>query len=135
MSKVLNSIVGDSSDFSTRAIGGGTIAAGVTGTILTLTPPTGQRVRFTHLSTTAGVSQAGISVLFAAESVISEDVINGGAPNAGSISVGSFQEYAAAAPPSGNYLFWTGKADEALTVVKNAGNTAQIIYYGYEFGE
>ena len=135
MSEKLSTIVGKENDFATRLMDGGSIATGVTGTILTLTPPSGQRVRLTHLSTTAGTSQSGVSVLFAAETVVSEDVIDGDVPSAGSVSVGSYQDYTAGAPTRGNYLFWTGGANEVLTIVKNAGNTSQTIYYGYQFGE
>lgn len=135
MSEKLDTIVGKQNDFATRFMGGGSISIGSGGSLVTLAPPNGQRVRLTHLSTATGASQSGISVLFDAEVVISEDVINGDTPSASSISVGSYQDYAAGAPPNGNYLFWTGKVDEAITIVKNAGNTTQIVYYGYEFGE
>ena len=113
----------------------GTISAGVTGDILTITPPPGRRVRVTHLSTPPGASQAGISMGLGSETIVSEVAINGDAPSAGAVSVGEYQEYTAGAPPSGNYPFWTGAANEVAVISKNAGNTTQTIYYGYEFGE
>ena len=137
MSDKLSAIIKTGGDFITRAAAGGTIAIGATGgaTILTLTPPTGQRVRLTHLSTTAGANQVGISVLIGAETVISELDLDGDTPNtATKFSIGSYQAYGAAAPPLANYRQFTGKVDEALTITKNAGNTVSTIYYGYEYG-
>ena len=137
MSTTLSAIVEAGGDFITRAASGGTISSGVTGTILTLTPPSGQRVRLTHLSTTAGVSQTGISVATGASTIISNRELNGDSPIAFpdfDFSVGNYQPYSAGSPPSGNYHQFTGKTDEVLTLIKNAGNTTVTIYYGYEFG-
>ena len=137
MSEKLNSIVGKQNDFVTRAMSGGSIALSSPGTILTLTPPAGQRVRLTHLSIQTGF-QGGISVAFGATDVLSVINISGDNPSAvsSSYSVGSFQDYAAGVPPSGNYDYFTGGTDEPLTIVKDAaGSTTNIIYYGYQFGE
>ena len=137
MRATLGSVVTDGGDFITRAAAGGTIATGQTGLILTLTPPSGQRVRLTHMSTAASATpQDGISVLFGSTTVISELDVDGPEPQApGSrFSVGAYQAYGAGNPPSGNYAQFTGKTDEALTVLKNAGNTADVIFYGYEYG-
>ncbi len=124
-------------EFVASEAGGGTINSGVTGDILTLTPPAGQRVRLTHMSTLSGFEQNGISILFGSTTVLSEKIISGPVPNAQTdrYSIGSYQSYAAGAPPSGNHKFITGKTDEALIINKNAGNTARAIYYAYEFGE
>ena len=135
MSALLSTIVKNGGDFITRSASGGTIGAGVTGTILTLTPPAGQRVRLTHLSTTAGANQVGISVLIGASTLISELDLDGDSPNTtAKFSVGNYQSYAAGTPPVSNFHQFTGKTDEALTIVKNAGNTTVTIYYGYEYG-
>ena len=116
---------------------GGVINAGVTGDILTVTPPLGQRVKLTHLSTAAGFEQSGISLLFDAVTVLSEQLISGPQPwaNTGRYSIGKYQPYAAGAPPNGNHPFITGKTDEVLVINKNPGNIARLIYYAYEFGE
>ena len=51
-------------EFISFSSGSGVINGGAGGDILTLTPPSGQRVRVTHLSTTALAIQSGISILF-----------------------------------------------------------------------
>ena len=137
MSELLSTIVESGGDFITRSVGGSSIANGVTGTILTLTPPSGQRVKLTHLSTTAAAgAQVGISVIIGGVSVVSVLSVDGGSPQApGSrFSVGSFQAYGVGNPPSGNHLQFTGKIDEVLTIEKNAGATTTTLYYGYEYG-
>jgi hypothetical protein len=135
MSEPLSAIVKTGGDFITRFAGGGTIATGQTGLLLTLDPPSGQRVRLTHLSTTAGAAQSGISVLLGSDTVIDEMELDGDTPNqAANFSVGKYQPYAAGNPPMTNYHQFTGKTGEDLTITKNAGNTAAIIYYGYEYG-
>ncbi len=138
MSDKLSLIVESGGDFITRSASGGTISSGVTGTILTKTPPTGQRVRLTHLSTTAGTDQLGVSVLFGDVVVVDEDRLSGDNPQASGdyFSIGRFQAYGAALSrsPSKNFHQFTGKTRQSLTIVKDTGNTATDIYYGYEFG-
>ncbi len=140
MSEKLNTIVGKQNDFATRFMGGGTIPIGSSGTPVTVTPPPGQRVRLTHLSTTAGVSQTGIRVSFGG-SIVRSGTVNGEDPEgtggvSSTFSIGSYQAYPAGLPPSHNYMQWTGDTDEALTLTKyDAGATAQTVYYGYQLGE
>ena len=133
----INSLPIKNGEFAVLSASGGVIASGVTGDILTVTPPAGQRVKLTHLSTAAGFEQAGISILFGVTTVLSEKLISGPQPNAqvNRYSIGEYQPYAAGNPPNGNHLYITGKTDEVLTITKNAGNTARTIYYAYEFGE
>ncbi len=135
MSDKLNTIVEAGGDFITRAASGGTISTGVTGTILTLTPPTGQRVRLTHLSVDTAANQVGVSVVIGAHTIIDEQEVAGPLPSGfNSFSVGNYQPFSPGNPPSTNYQQFTGKKDEVLTILKNAGNTNRNIYYGYEFG-
>ena len=124
-------------EFISFSSGSGVINGGAGGDILTLTPPSGQRVRVTHLSTTALAIQSGISILFGGIEVLTNLSIAGGVPNAvdGRYSIGSYFPYAAGVPPSGNHKYITGKTGENLVVNKVAGTTAQTIYYAYEFGE
>ncbi len=124
-------------EFVAEFADGGTIAALQTGELLELTPPTGQRVRLTHLSTGAGVDQGGISINFGAIEVLPASTISGPEPRADAnrFSIGTYQPYAAGFPPSGNHLYVTGKLGEALIITKNAGNTSFPLFYGYEFGE
>ena len=61
-------------EFPVLEVNGTRILAGVTGDILEVTPPPGQRVKLTNLSTSAGFEQSGISILFGATSVLSEKI-------------------------------------------------------------
>ena len=137
MSILLGAVMGGGGDFISRSSGGGNIPAGASSAtpLLTLTPPSGQRVRITHRSTQAGNVQTGISVTFGTAAVISNSAISGATPNSGARSVGSFQPYAAGLPPHGNVIYLTGKTDEAAVVTLGVGSTAEVIYYGYEYGE
>ena len=125
-------------EFVALFAGSGIISTGASGNALVLTPPSGQRVRLTHLSTGAGFDQNGISILFGTTTVLSEKFISGPAPDIGAqerFSIGKYQPYAAGAPPNGNHLYITGKINEALTINKNTGGTARDLYYSYEYGE
>ena len=135
MSETLSAIVKTGGDFITRAASGSVIGSGVTGVLRIITPPTGQRVRLTHLSTTAGANQTGISINIGAETVIDQLDLDGDSPTATvKFSVGNYQPYAAGNPPASNYKQFTGGKNEDVVISKNAGNTTTSIYYGYEFG-
>lgn len=138
MSEKLNTIVGKQNDFATRLMGGGSVVSGAgAGTKLTLTPPAGQRVRLTHLSTGAAIFLGDMSVKFGSTTVYTGNIF-GSTPDGGasvSFSVGSYQPYVGASPPAGNYEWWTGEVDEVFTLVKNGADPSQTFYYGYQFGE
>ena len=138
MSEKLNTIVGKQNDFATRLMGGGAVVSGAgAGTKLTLTPPSGQRVRLTHLSTATGVFLGDVSVIFGSTTVYTGNIF-GSTPDGGAsvlFSVGSYQPYVGASPPAGNYEWWTGEVDEVFTLVKNGIDPSQTFYYGYQFGE
>ena len=137
MSEKLNTIVGKQNDFATRLMGGGSRPALSSGALLTLTPPRGQRVRLTHLSTQSGAVQANISITIGGVTIFSGVAIEGDNPDAqvSKLTIGSFQDYPVGFPPSGNHAWFTGGRDEVLII--NKGTTAQnaILYYGYQFGE
>ncbi len=80
MSDLLTSIVGGGGAFVAREAASGFLNSGVTGTILTLTPPAGQRVQLTHLSTDTGFEQTGISVVFGTTTLITEKTLAGPNP-------------------------------------------------------
>ena len=136
MSATLSTIVKTGGDFITRSAAGGTVASGAAaGTVLTLTPLAGQRIRLTHLSTAAAQTVVGLSVLLGSDVVIDDLTLDGDTPNSTSnFSVGKYQPYAAGTPPLTNYSQFTGKVGEALTLVKTGGVTNTAIYYGYEYG-
>ncbi len=139
MSELLSSAF-SGGGFATRLASTGIILAGSTGTVLTLTPPAGQKVRLTALSQDPTYEQAGISILFDSTEVITEGRLRSAAPEGTNsttkdFSVGSYFPYSGSIPPVGNFLHFTGKQDEELIITKTAGGTGQNIYYAYEFGE
>ena len=136
MSELLGSVFSGSGGFVSRLAAAGEISAGVTGDILVLTPPPGQKVRLTHLAVGLTFEQIDISVLFGGVSVITNGAVNGENPSGNTrFSVGRYGAYPAGATPNGNYLYFTGGTDEVLTINKTPGNTGVAIQYGYEFGE
>lgn len=98
-----------------------------------ITPPSGQRVRLTHLSTPSSGGETGVNVSFGAAIILNNVTLSGSVPTAGAYSVGSYQPYATGTPPWGNHEYVTGKTDEVLTIAKG-GASLNGIYYAYEFG-
>ena len=125
-------------DFIPRSSGGGTVANGSPiGTLLTLTPPSGQRVRVTNLSTIPNVGIPLISQVqlnFGSIEIWDGGVSGSDPDRTGRISIGAYQEYPSGDPPLGNYNHITGAVDEQF-IVATTKITEQILYYGYEFGE
>ena len=138
MSQKLKTIFAGGGQFSERSTNGGQIPSGTSsGTILTLTPPAGQRVKLTHLSTQAGNNFFGIQILIGTKDIFNGfRSLNGGQPVALNLrqSVGNFQPYAAGDPPTGNARHFMGETNESITINANT-NTTSIIYYAYAFGE
>ena len=60
----------------------GTIGVGESGTLRTITPPSGQRVRLTHLSTTSPVIQVNITLRFGAVDLVTAKSVKGDIPQA-----------------------------------------------------
>ena len=122
-------------EFTTLFASGGAIASGQTGTLLTLTPPSGQRVRITHLSTNQSQSSANVTLKFDNVTLIT-GAVDGLFPLSTAqvqYSNGKYQPYLATSPPMGNHKFITGKANEVFSVISTS-TIAATIYYGYEFG-
>lgn len=114
----------------------GVVSIGASGTLVTLTPPVGQRVRLTHLSTTSAVTQVNITVRFDAIDLVTAKSIKGDSPQGPTeFSIGSYQAYTAGLPPSGNHKYITGKIDEVLYIILTTATTTAELYYAYEFGE
>ena len=136
MSVKINAVMGTTGIFTARSISGGKILAGASGDIISLTPPVGQRVKLTHLSTVAGDVESNMTVTIGTTDVTGVVAIDGNSPTgAGVITIGSYQAYPAGNPPATNFLQLTGKVNEVVKVTKNAGNTSFDVFYGYEFGE
>ena len=119
---------------STIVVGGGTTE------IFRVTPPAGQRVRLTNLSTDPGTYRRLCSLFFGTTELINNDVISGDKPDdtnafGEGYSVGRYQDYPAGDPPFNSREELTGKIDEAVYVQCGDSVSSVRVYYGYEFGE
>ena len=139
MSESLSSIASSGKfAFTTRLISTGIVAAGTTlGDILIITPPSGQRVRLTHISTGAGLSESSISITIGANLVVDSKIISGSEPRNPRYSLGSYAPYTYVNPnpPQGNSVSIIGAMDESVTISKAGSNTVNDLYYAYELGE
>jgi len=114
--------------FASTAI---TLGSGQSSTFITLTPPSGQKVRLTALQLSAN-SETNISVDIGSETVITTKTLVATTPNAANqFFIGQL----GSSSRSGTYLWLTGKVDEVITVTKTSGSTANTVQYAYEFGE
>ncbi len=113
------------------------IAVGQSGTILTLTPPTGERVRMTMFSPEYGRTVEDLQLNLDGSQICvgdctSECVATGdwcvSAPGAANDT-----------PQNGFFSGYIpglmGGVDEVITVVVTGVDTAQLLYYGYQTGE
>lgn len=123
-------------EFVAQFAGSGTVASSTPGgTILTITPPSGQRVRVTNLSTDTSGIITNATLSFDSLDILTSISISGQAPNSGlRYSIGNYQPYGVGAPPVGNHKFITGKIGEAF-IVSTTSTTSGVLYYAYEFGE
>jgi hypothetical protein len=104
----------------------GSIASGVTGTLLTITAPAGKKVRLNGLS--ASGTQAGISVVVDGATVVATTDLQSTAGNSGFI-VGL------APGTSGVNVIQYLQGYSTISIVKNAGSTAATIYYSHVYGD
>jgi hypothetical protein len=103
----------------------GSIASGVTGTLLTITAPAGKKVRLIGLQAPLG-SQSGISVVVDGSTVVATTDLVSGIGNAGFV-VGCSGNGTNSIPYLQGY--------STIAIVKNAGNTAATIYYSHVYGD
>ena len=129
--KTLSSIVGGT-EFITRFVSTvQTIAATSSGDILTLTPPSGQKVKLNGLVSIG--TETGITITIAGSNVITSKTlasqntglndhfcIRGNIISSGELST------------AGDIV---GGVDEELVIKKDSGSTALDIKYNYQFGE
>ncbi|MFK5949861.1 MAG: hypothetical protein QM500_13950 [Methylococcales bacterium] len=136
MSEKLSSVIGGRSDFITRDKGSGNIITGTSGLVLTLTPPIGQRVRITYLSTSVGATQVGVILAFGGVNLSASLTIDDGTTGTGvtSMSIGGIPVNSSTNPPRKAKRYITGGKDEAFTVSYSASGTNSV-FYGFEFGE
>ena len=109
------------------------IATGSSGTLVTITPPAGKKVRLTGLATvTIGAIETGVSVSNSSGAIVSALSLHSSNSNiVGSFSVG--QDVPNAAGAAGSIPFIDSIS--AIVIAKAAGNTAVDIVYSYAFGD
>ena len=105
-----------------------TISSGVTGTLVTLTPPAGQKVRLDHVAASAG-TVSGITITRGVDTVVSVKTL---VTATATILV---NDQFAIGGVTTAVLPIPSKKDEIIVISKDAGNTAQDIKYSYSFGE
>ena len=107
-----------------------TVAPGASGAIITLTPPSGERIVLTCLATT-GSAEGGVTVNVNGSPVITSKDLDSDTTtaldrfNVGAGSNGSVFSY------PGTLKEIVGGIDEVITVVKDTGNTTRTIAYSY----
>ncbi len=131
--KILSSLIGGGGVFITRLLSGNlSIAAGASGDLVTLTPPSGQRVSLDYLQVSGATSEGNMSVL-----VNGNTVISGTLDDSNSTSIiGRYSIGARSSPTAGAQIEpITGDIDEPIIIRKTSGTVGAAIYYSYRFGE
>ena len=115
-----------SGNFTTSAFSlGQTIAIGSSGVLLSVTAPTGKKVRLDSFSPASGANEGGVTL-----NVDGVDIVT-------NASVG----YTGNAWLVGKHLDtarWTAMDDiigNTITITKVAGSTLETLFYSYSFGE
>lgn len=110
---------------------GDTIALGVTGELVKITAPAGQLVRLHSLSTTTTSNQVGISLGVDGEIVVPTNILSDESPSNSGFYIS--RAIGGSSVATGLQQISELIGDE-ITINKNAGNTAESIFYAYEFG-
>lgn len=141
MSVLLSSIMGGSG-FTARGIFGGVSGAGVS-TVVSVTPPTGQRVKLTRLETMDPTSRQGnVRVTFGGVDIFNSSAISvldnyATSTVANCFSVGYIKEGASTTlSPNRAVREVLGKVNETMVIdLTFAQVTTYNIAYGYSIGE
>ena len=133
MSALLSSIAGGGgAGFKISALVKGTILAGATGTLLSLPEVENTFYRLVFLSLTAASTQAGITLTSDGAALESVGILVGTSASTQSAGVFNVRRNLTATD------LYTGTYDviecKSFSIDKNAGNTAETIYYAYEVG-
>jgi hypothetical protein len=111
------------------------IASGVAGNILTLTAPTGKRVRLVSLvQAVSGAGQVGVSVLVDGNTVVNSMELQGTASKLAGFVLGqAITPVSTSGGLGATVLLYV--EGSVITVNKSGGATTQEINYSYEFGD
>lgn len=126
-----NPVGGGGALFTTKFISGSlSVSSGASGDVITLTPPLGQRVRITGL--TSSSSETNVSITAAGVQIISSVLLSASTTSTGIFSVGAIRTQS---DSCSDIPFLDFGVDEEVKFIKNSGNTTSVIYYSYQFGE
>ena len=124
---------GGSGVFITKSYSGHlTVAIGNSGDLITLTPPSGQKVRLVNLSTQSGIEN-GVTVTIGGSTVVNSLTLEDSNTGAGDFAVG-INGTSNTAGSGGLILEITGDEDEVLKIIKDSGTNTSIIVYSYAYG-
>ena len=126
-SELLSSVTGGGSGFTAKtATGGILVSSGATGTLFTLTPPAGEKVRLTQLISTATMTSLTTVTIGGSAVVTAKKLV------ASTVSFLTVSDnWGISGEMSNNVIF--GDVDEAVVVTTDIA-TSHNIYYSYEFG-
>lgn len=116
---------------ATTCTGTLSIAAGSSGTLLTVSSTGGRKIRLTMLSVQLTGSEAGVSVTADGVAVLGPLTLATNLQSSGSFSIGYGQD-SSGRPYNGNVQFI--EANNTITITKASGSTAGTIYYALEQG-
>ncbi len=142
MSELLGSLFGGGGgggDFSVRTITSAVRSIGST-IIVSAVPPSGQRVKLTHLEVSnSSAVEINVEVKFGSTVIFFGSIGHGGTPtntsDEAALTVGSIPPPTATLSSRVAKRSLIGKVDETLTITKLAGTTTKEISYGYDTGE
>ena len=111
------------------------IATSSSGTILSLTPPAGKRVRLEYLQRFTNGSEANIDIVVGGNNIITGGSLgdSSATPIVGNFYIG--QRNNSTGAPIASTSAIVGGIDEVIEVNKTAGSTGSTILYSYKFGE
>ena len=132
--KTLRQLNGGGGSWRTDGITNGALAAGQTGTLLTITAPAGKIVKlFSFISNTAS-QQGGISLVREGVTLENEQTVASLSGNTGgSVFAVSRVGITDSQATSARGLYFEVEGD-TITISKNAGNTTSALGYAYETG-
>ncbi len=134
----LKLIYGGGGSFKPSFFSGGlSIPSGSSGALLTLTAPAGKKVRLLSLNVFSGLTEAAIQVTSEGSTVIPSSTLTGsslatgGAFGIGRIAGGNDTTVGVVVNSSIDYI----ESNTTIVVTKTVGNTTNVIYYSYAYGD
>ena len=116
-----------------------TLAAGASGTVISLTPPPGKKVRLSLLTASNTGNENGMTVNVDGVSVISSLILTDsrGTSVAGYFYIGGLGAMGGSGTLSNGFgiLNLTSEADGSIQIIKDSGSTVQTLVYAYQYGD